>query len=170
MRSDKFGSQLDRKSKTWFFTFLNVHAYWIEWDKFLISQLSPPILETRMDWKGDLMKMNFDNFQIQKWISQTVRAQQVDEKNGVIYLVPFFPSWVMVLRLPKIIYFFQICVIKAIYLPPSDLIMLFQKILIFIGVWTAVHEILKNKISKKVLNQQKFSKIHELQTLIFSKL
>ena len=28
MRSDKFGSQLDWKSKTWFFTFLNVYVSW----------------------------------------------------------------------------------------------------------------------------------------------
>ena len=26
MRSDKFGSQLNRKNKTWFFTFLNVYV------------------------------------------------------------------------------------------------------------------------------------------------
>ena len=43
------------------------------------------------------MKMKFDNFQIQKWISQTIRAQKVNKKNGVICLVSFFPSWVMVL-------------------------------------------------------------------------
>ena len=42
MRLDKFGSQLDRKSTTWFFNFLNVYVSWIEWDKTLISQLSPP--------------------------------------------------------------------------------------------------------------------------------
>ena len=42
MRSDKFGSQLDRKIKTWFFTFLNVYVSRIERDKILISQLSPP--------------------------------------------------------------------------------------------------------------------------------
>ena len=28
------------------------------------------------------MKMNFDSFQIKRWISQTVRAQTVDEKMG----------------------------------------------------------------------------------------
>ena len=63
------------------------------------------ILQTRMDQKGDLMKMNFDIFQIQKWISQTARAQKVVKKNEVICLVSFFPSWVMVLKLPKIVYF-----------------------------------------------------------------
>ena len=45
-----------------------------------------------MDQTGDPMKTNFDIFQIQKLISQTVRAQKVDEKNEVICLVSFFPS------------------------------------------------------------------------------
>ena len=40
------------------------------------------ILQTRMNQKEDPMKTNFDIFQIQKWISQTVRAQKVDGANG----------------------------------------------------------------------------------------
>ena len=84
-------------------------------------------LQTRMDQRGNPMKTNFNIFQIQKWISQTVRAQKVDEKNGVICLVSFFPSWVMVLKSPNIVHFLQICAdlskksksIKAIYLYPS---------------------------------------------------
>ena len=32
---------------------------------------------------------------------QTVRAQKVDEKNGVICLVSMFVSWVMVFKLSK---------------------------------------------------------------------
>ena len=40
------------------------------------------ILKTRMDQRGDPMKTNFNIFQIQKWMSQTVRAQKVDEKMG----------------------------------------------------------------------------------------
>ena len=47
------------------------------------------------------MKMNFVYFQIQKWILQTVRSENVDEKNGVICLVSMFPSWVMVFKLSK---------------------------------------------------------------------
>ena len=35
------------------------------------------------------MKINFGSFQIQKRISQTVRAQKIDEKNGVICLISF---------------------------------------------------------------------------------
>ena len=40
--------------------------------------------------KGLGMKMNFDNFQIQKLISQILKAQKKkDEKDGVIFLVFF---------------------------------------------------------------------------------
>ena len=38
------------------------------------------ILKTRMDQRWDNIKMNFDYFQIQKWMLQTVRAEKVDEK------------------------------------------------------------------------------------------
>ena len=40
------------------------------------------IFLTKIDQKGDSMKMSFDNFQIQKWKSKTVRAQKVNEKMG----------------------------------------------------------------------------------------
>ena len=70
------------------------------------------------------MKMNFEYFQIQKWILQTVRSEKVDEKNGVICLVSMFPSWVMVLKLSKKVHFLQFCAdlstesrsIKAIFI------------------------------------------------------
>ena len=54
------------------------------------------ILQTRMDqrMRGHL-KMNFEYFQIQKWMLQTVRAEKLDEKNGVICLVSMFPSTVI---------------------------------------------------------------------------
>ena len=47
------------------------------------------------------MKMKFEYFQTQKWTLQTVRAEEVDEKNGVISLVSMFPSWVMVFNCLK---------------------------------------------------------------------
>ena len=50
---------------------------------------------------GDDMKMNFDYFQIQKWMLLTVRAVEIDEKNGVICLLSMFPSWVKILKLSK---------------------------------------------------------------------
>ena len=51
---ENFGicSQLDRKSKTCFFTFLNVYIFWIERDKILISQLSPPKFRYFADQNG----------------------------------------------------------------------------------------------------------------------
>ena len=57
------------------------------------------ISQTRMDQRGDHMKMNFEYFEIQKWILQTAKSEKVDEKNGVICLVSMFPPWVMVLKL-----------------------------------------------------------------------
>ena len=48
------------------------------------------------------------------------------KKNGVIYLVSFFPPGVMVLKLPKIVHCLQICAdlisrsIRAIYLCPYE--------------------------------------------------
>ena len=38
----------------------------------------------------------------------TVRAERVDEKNGIICLVFMSPSWVIVLKLSKIVSFLQI--------------------------------------------------------------
>ena len=51
---ENFGiySQLDRKSKTWFFTFLNVYFSWIERDKILISHLLPPKFKHFSDQNG----------------------------------------------------------------------------------------------------------------------
>ena len=68
---ENFGiySQLDRKSKTWFFTFLNVYVSWTEQGKILISQLSLQKYRFFADQNGpngDPMKMNIGNFQIQK--------------------------------------------------------------------------------------------------------
>ena len=58
----------------------------------------------------------------------TSRAQKVDEKSDDIFLIFFFPSRVMVLKLPKIVHYLQICAdlseklksIKAIYFYLSE--------------------------------------------------
>ena len=117
-----------KKNITWFFTFLNVYVSWIERDKILISQLTPPKFKYFADQNGrkeDPVKINFGNFQI---TSQTVKAQEVDEKNGVICLISIFVSWVTVLKLPEIVHFLQIFAdhskkakyIKAIYFYSSE--------------------------------------------------
>ena len=38
------------------------------------------ILQTRIDQRWDHMKMNFEYFQMKKWMLQTIRAEKVDEK------------------------------------------------------------------------------------------
>ena len=43
-----------------------------------------------MGQRGNHVKMNFDYFQIQKWMLQKVRAKKVDEKNGKISIFFFF--------------------------------------------------------------------------------
>ena len=130
-----------------------------------------------MDPNGDHMEMHFDYFQIQKW--EKVRAEKVDEKKNekkkwVICLVPMFPSWLMVLKLPKKVRFLQFGAdvskisksVKGTYVHLKVLITLYQKMIWFIGVGAIAYEILATKISKKILIQQKFNKIYRLQTLI----
>ena len=75
LKSDKFGSQLDKKNKTWFLTFPNVYVSWIK-------------------------RQNSDlTVYTSKWGSSIVRAQKTNEKNGVISLVFISPSrGVMVLK------------------------------------------------------------------------
>ena len=57
----------------------------------------------------DQRKMNFDYFQMQKWMLQAARAEKLDEQNWVICLVSMFPSWIMVLKLSKNVHFLQFC-------------------------------------------------------------
>ena len=87
-------------------------------------------------------------------MSQTVRAQKVDEKNAVICLVSFFLSRVMVLKLPKIVHLLKFVLTSGtnldllrqiIYIHLKDLIMLFQKVVCFITVRATVHKILSSK-------------------------
>ena len=59
---------------------------------------------------------------------QTVRADKVDEKNGVNCLVSMLPSWFMVLKLSKKVHFPQLCAdlsqkpksVNAIYIYGSE--------------------------------------------------
>ena len=81
----------------------------------------------------------------------------------------------MVLKLPKIVHFLQICAdlrkksksIKAIYLYPSERphYTLSENSMFYRGPRD-----IEDKNIKKVLIQQKFNKIHQLQMLISSEL
>ena len=59
---------------------------------------------------------------------QTVTAEKVDEKIGIICLISMFPSWVMVCKLSKKVYFWQFCpdlrkkykFVEAIYIHASE--------------------------------------------------
>ena len=70
------------------------------------------------------MKMNFEYFQIQKWILKTGRLEKVGQENGVICLVSMLLSWVIFFKLSKKVHFLQFCAdlskksksIKAIYI------------------------------------------------------
>ena len=133
------------------------------------------------------MKINFGYFQIQRWMLLTVRAEKVDEKNGVTYLVSMFPSWIMVLEWCKKCNFCNFALTSARNLSLLNkftnmhlkvLITLFQKMIWFMGVWATywfmgvwatVHEILTIKTSKEILIQQKFIKILRFQTQISPK-
>ena len=73
-------------------------------------------------------KMNFKYFKIQKWMLQAGRAEKVEEKNGVICVVLMFPSWVMILKLAKKVFFFNFVLtsakkskhVKTIYIYASE--------------------------------------------------
>ena len=120
----------------------------------------------RPEWTkgGNTSKMTFDYFQIQKWMLQTVKAENVDEKNGVICPVSVCLSWVMASKLSKKLISAGILSLwkQFTYMHLKVLITLFKKMLWFIGIWATVHEILAIKISKKMLTQQKFNKILQL--------
>ena len=56
---------LTEKSKTCFFTFLNKYVSWIEQDKILISQFSPPKFRHFADKRGP---KGMSKYQMSKWI------------------------------------------------------------------------------------------------------
>ena len=63
---------------------------YIELSKLVAFGKKCSILQTRMDQRRGRMKMNFDYFQIQKWLLQTVRVEKVGEKIGSFVQFPCF--------------------------------------------------------------------------------
>ena len=97
MRWDNFGSQLDRKSKTWFFTFLNVYISWIKREKVLISQLSPLKFRYFADQnepKGEPYESEF--WQFSKFFGN-LRTMTLEGKKETRQMTPLFSSTVWAL-------------------------------------------------------------------------
>ena len=87
------------------------------------------------------------------------------KKKWVIFLFSMCLFWVMVLKISRRVHFSNFVLILSrhlsllklfTYMHMNVLITLFQKIILFIAVWATVHEILAIRVSKKMLNQQKF--------------
>ena len=51
------------------------------------------ILQTRMSQSGDPMKMNFENYQIQKWVSKTGLEKQMKKWGHLSGFNISFPSY-----------------------------------------------------------------------------
>ena len=125
----------------------------------LILKLLLPKFRYFVDQREDPMEMNFDNFQIQKWILQTFRNQKVFKKMGSFLKFSFFLPELWSLNCQKWCIFCKFLLTLArnlnlleqfIYIHLKGLIMFFQIMVCFIGVWTMTHEILRIKISKKL--------------------
>ena len=119
--------------------------------------------------------MTFGYFQIQKWMLQKVRAEKLDENNGMGSFVKF--PWILVKLWPlkcqkKCVFGIflltsarNMSLLKQLtYMHLKVLITLSQKMIWFIAVWPTIHEISAIKISKNMLTQQEFNKIPRLQT------
>ena len=84
----------------WFFVFLNVYVFGIEWDKILISQVfrRPEWTRGGNPWKWILTFIKY-KYEYDK------QSSKIRYKNGIISLVPLFSSRAMILKLPKIVHF-----------------------------------------------------------------
>ena len=100
-----FGGPLGGQNIIWIFRNLRVSPVRKVWQVVRFGSFCPKLRvflwQTRIDQRGDHIKMTFDYIQIQKWMLQTVRTEKIDEKNGVILLVSIFPSWAMACKLSK---------------------------------------------------------------------
>ena len=116
-----------------------------------------------------------------KWILTIFKYKnecykQIEQK--FVYFSSFFPE-LCFLNCPKKSVFYNFVMTSARKLSLLKqftyciwlkvIITLFQKMIWFLEVWATIHDILEFKISKKILTQQKFNKIIQIQTLISPK-
>ena len=62
---------------------------------------------------GDLMKLNLDGLETQKWNSATDRPQRVVDENGIICLVIMFTPRIMVIKMLEMAHFLYILLMTA---------------------------------------------------------
>ena len=62
-----------------------------------------------MDQRGDQIKINFEYFQIQKWMLQTVRVEKVDKKMFSHLFSLYVPFLSYGVKLSKKVNFLQFC-------------------------------------------------------------
>ena len=85
-----------------------MYVSWIEQDKILNPQLWPPKFRCFADQNrpnGDTIKMNIDNFQMQKWGSYTFRARKADKKMELLVLFSYFVHELWSLNCQKLSFF-----------------------------------------------------------------
>ena len=100
-----------------------------------------PKLRYFIDQKGPKVRPPEKLFQIQKRKFKIVRAEKVDESNGVICLVSVFPSWVMVVELSKKVFFSSYMHLKGLFTH-------IQKMILFIILWLTVSKMLGFEVVK----------------------
>ena len=96
--------------------------------------LNSGMLQTRMDQSGIPWKLILTFFKYKNEYHKHKQSSKSRWKNGFIYLVSFFPSWVMILKLARIVHLLQICADSArnlklskqfVYIHLKGIIMLF---------------------------------------------
>ena len=118
--------------------------------------------------KGNPIKTNFNVFQIQKY-EYHKQISKSRWKNGVICLVSFFPSQVMIFKLPKTVHFCKFVLTSPWNLNLKLFIYIYLKNSMFYRGLSNSSRDIENKVSNEV-KQQKFNEIQHLQTLISSKI
>ena len=81
--------------------------------------------------KGASHKLNFDNIKLQNWNITIDRAQGVNEKNGVICLIMFNPT-VMVIKLPEMAHFLCFILITVFFAYSVVILYISTKIYLYI--------------------------------------
>ena len=126
------------------------------------------VLQTSMDQRGSPWKWILTFLKYKSEYHKMLLSKKLKKKKKNGSIVKFSFSFLELWSLNKYCIFCKFVLASArnlnplkqyIYIHLKDVIMLFQKIVCFIGVWTTFHKILRNKILKKISrNLTKFIK------------